>query len=87
MQLFRYYIIIRFHYPLGETMNHELNPHEPVNVHGITLGDSYWKFAVELGRGNASRGIREALYRASLSNSNKAVCENDSDRVGESIIL
>ena len=48
-------------------MNHELNPHEPVNVHGITLGDSYWKFAVELGRGNASRGIREALYRVSLS--------------------
>lgn len=49
-------------------MNHELDPHEPVNVHGITLGDSYWKFAIKLGQGNASRGIREALYRVSLSN-------------------
>ena len=68
-------------------MNYELKPREQVNARGITIEDSYWEFARQLGRGNASRGIREALYRVSLSNSNKAICENDPDRVVENIIL
>lgn len=63
---------------LGEIMKHELNPHEPVDVHGITLGNSYWEFAKFLGRGNASKGIRRALYEVSLSNGNKPTRENDS---------
>ncbi len=68
-------------------MKHELDPHEPVDVHGITLGNSHWEFAKFLGRGNASRGIREALYRTSLSISDKTVCEDDTDRTGKGIIL
>lgn len=57
---------------LGETMNHELKPREQVNARGITIEDSYWEFARQLGHGNASKGIRLALYQAFLAGRNDA---------------
>ena len=48
-------------------MNYELKQREQVNARGITIEDSYWEFARKLGRGNASRGIRIALYRTYLA--------------------
>lgn len=53
-------------------MNHELKPREQVNARGITIEDSYWEFARQLGNGNASRGIRLALYEAFLSKKSDA---------------
>lgn len=52
-------------------MNYELKPREQVNARGITIEDSYWEFARQLGRGNASRGIRIALYEISLIKKNE----------------
>lgn len=45
-------------------MNVKLKPREKVGNHSITLENSYWQFAKELGNGNASAGIRKALYEA-----------------------
>ena len=68
-------------------MKHELNPHEQADVHGITLGNSYWEFAKQLGSGNASKGIRRALYEMSLGNSDKAISEDTSRKADEIRIL
>lgn len=68
-------------------MKHELNPHEPADVHGITLGNSYWEFAKQLGSGNASKGIRIALYEVSLSKSNNSVCDDDTTSIRGSKLL
>ena len=68
-------------------MSHELNPHDSVSPHGITLSDSYWEFAKQLGRGNASKGIRKALYEMSLSDGNRATREEDSREVNELCLL
>ena len=45
-------------------MSIELKPREPAGNHSITIEDSYWQFAKQLGNGNASAGIRKALYEA-----------------------
>jgi len=68
-------------------MSHELNPHDSVSPHGITLSDSYWEFAKQLGSGNASKGIRRALYEMSLGNSDKAISEDTSRKADEIRIL
>jgi len=64
-------------------MNYELKPREQVNARGITIEDSYWEFARKLGRGNASRGIRIALYEASISRSEGTICESDTKNNNE----
>ena len=44
-----------------------LLPHEPARNRTITIEDRYWNIARQLGQGNASRGIRAALYKAAHS--------------------
>lgn len=44
-----------------------LLPHEPARNRTITIEDRYWNIARNLGQGNASRGIRAALYKAAAS--------------------
>lgn len=46
-------------------MTTELQPREPREKSGkrnITIENSYWHFAKRYGNGNASAGIRKALY-------------------------
>jgi len=43
-------------------METELKPRERTNKRNITVEDSYWHFAKRYGNGNASAGIRKALY-------------------------
>ena len=38
-----------------------INPDEPMQRHQIRINDSLWDKAVEIGDGNASNGIRQAL--------------------------
>ena len=45
-------------------MNIDLKPREQAHNRSITIEDSYWQFAKHLGQGNASNGIRKALYKA-----------------------
>lgn len=39
-----------------------LKPREKADKHNITIENSYWDFAKKYGDGNASEGIRKALY-------------------------
>jgi hypothetical protein len=54
-------------FPIGGIMQNTLKPrtrHERLFPRTITIEDSYWEFAKKYGEGNASRGIRTALYAA-----------------------
>ena len=46
-------------------MNDELLfTNQPARSRTITIEDQYWELARQLGHGNASKGIRAAIYQA-----------------------
>jgi hypothetical protein len=51
-------------------MNDELLfTNQPARSRTITIEDQYWELARQLGHGNASKGIRAAIYQATTGNS------------------
>jgi hypothetical protein len=64
-------------------MDNELKPREHVCPRTITIENSYWEFAKQLGQGNASKGIRRALYEASVNNSGKITRKDSSREINE----
>ena len=55
-------------------MNDELLfTNQPARSRTITIEDQYWELARQLGHGNASKGIRAAIYQATVGNSEEHI--------------
>jgi len=60
-------------------MNDELLfTNQPARSRTITIEDKYWELARQLGHGNASKGIRAAIYQATISNSGEPTSKANS---------
>ena len=49
----------------------------------ITLSKSFWELARQFGHGNASKGIRAALYEKSISDSRRNIRNGDAEEADE----